>query len=492
MLLVFRRALVAALTLPALAMMSAPPSSASALATAAFTQLAPTRVVDTRIGLGATKGPLANATRVRVPLRELHGIAASATAVALNVTIVNATQPGFVSLWGGPADSLPTVSTVNAARAGQTVANMAVITLSEDGTANLFTNAGGDILIDVAGFWSPATSAKAGRYNAIKPVRALDTRDTDRLAAGGTATVKVVGIAGIPADASAVVITVTATQAEGAGYVTAYPSGIAVPDTSTLNVPATGATVPNQAIVPIGADGTISLYSTMATDLIVDAAGWFSGAASDASADGLFVPISAVRLADSRLVSDTPPLGADLPEEIAVRGGDMPTTGVSAVALNVTLIATLDDGFATISPSGASVPNTSNLNFHRGDTVAGASLARIGANRTVTVTSSSSADVIVDAVGYFTGDPAPNEHVHPTACRDLAIYVEFVSGPSDYYARLRDRTGRNPDVTVDSGFTSAELAPNCAYMLTTRLYGDGRRVVTRFSLTGRKMSSLPP
>ena len=83
-------------------------------------------------------------------------------------------------------------------------------------------------------------------------------------------------VRGVPASGvGAVVVNVTATAPTSASYVTVFPSGTPRPTASNLNfVP--GQTIPNLAVVKVGALGQISLYNYDGdTDLIVDIVGWF-------------------------------------------------------------------------------------------------------------------------------------------------------------------------------------------------------------------------
>ena len=83
---------------------------------------------------------------------------------------------------------------------------------------------------------------------------------------------------GVPATGvAAVLLNVTATGADGPGFVTVFPGGAAVPLASNLNVSGAGQTIPNLALGSLGTGGTIGLYSLSGTDLVVDVAGWFSG-----------------------------------------------------------------------------------------------------------------------------------------------------------------------------------------------------------------------
>jgi hypothetical protein len=89
--------------------------------------------------------------------------------------------------------------------------------------------------------------------------------------------VAVVGRAGVPADAAAVIVTVTVTGAAGNGFVTLYRCGDARPNTSTLNVGA-GATTANSAIVAVGDSGSICVFTAATTHVIIDVNGWFVAA----------------------------------------------------------------------------------------------------------------------------------------------------------------------------------------------------------------------
>ena len=66
--------------------------------------------------------------------------------------------------------------------------------------------------------------------------------------AGATFELQVTGVAGVPSNASAVVLNLTSAGAVGTGFLTAYPCGEARPNASNLNY-GLGAPVANSAIV---------------------------------------------------------------------------------------------------------------------------------------------------------------------------------------------------------------------------------------------------
>ena len=85
------------------------------------------------------------------------------------------------------------------------------------------------------------------------------------IAAGGTLSVNVTGgTSGVPADAQAVLVSVTTIHAAGGtgyGNLRVFPAGSPVPDSSNINYVSTTSDVANFAIVQVGTGGQISLYS---------------------------------------------------------------------------------------------------------------------------------------------------------------------------------------------------------------------------------------
>ncbi|HRE01455.1 MAG TPA: hypothetical protein PLV68_09150, partial [Ilumatobacteraceae bacterium] len=145
----------------------------------------------------------------------------------------------------------------------------------------------------------PVTSSgvddRASLFTPITPRRLIDTRigfGTAQAPIGVGCTVQI--DPGVPDDTTAVVINVTTVDPDLNGYLTAYPCGTAMPLASI--VPAlTGRIVPGSAIVPVGADGTVCIYSMRATELVVDLTGYYR------ASEGVgFEPLVTERRFDSR------------------------------------------------------------------------------------------------------------------------------------------------------------------------------------------------
>ena len=95
---------------------------------------------------------------------------------------------------------------------------------------------------------------------------------------GQTLSLPVLGRAGVPTSGVAyVVLNLTATDATAAGFVSAWPGGTPRPMTSVINLSDVGQTRANAVFAPVGADGTIQLFSQSGTDLVVDVTGWLAG-----------------------------------------------------------------------------------------------------------------------------------------------------------------------------------------------------------------------
>lgn len=376
-----------------------------------FVALAPARILDTRTGLGGSYRLGAGHT-ITLQVTGAGGVPAAATAVALNLTADNTGGAGFVSAW--PAGlAQPTVSNVNVTGAGQSVANLAVVALPANGQVAMFSYGATDLIADVAGYFVASPSAKDGRFVGQVPRRVLDTRGGNPLPADGTVDVPVAGHAGVPpTGASAVVLTVTGTEAGGAGYVTAWPTGADRPTASVLNLPGAGATVANLVVVPLGAGGHVSLYSYSGGHLLADVAGYVTDGSAPNSAIGLFVPLTPERVLDSRIgLGFACRVGAGRSFDLTLANtAGIPASGVGAVLTNLTVTEPDGAGFVTGWPALTTRPTASNVNVNgAGQTVAAAAVTTVGQGGSVSLYSYSSAHVLADVAGYFLGSPVASD-----------------------------------------------------------------------------------
>ena len=357
----------------------------------------PVRALDTR-----ETGRCVGSEGQTIQLSARNSVPASTAAVALNVTVTNPTAPGHLTIWpaGQPR---PTASNLNFV-AGQTIANMVTATLGRAGSINVSSSQGcPDVIIDIAGRYRSG-SAGTGGYVGLTPRRVLDTRADGPCVGSGSRALPIAGFAGVPADASSVVLNVTATEPTAAGYLTAWPSGRTRPTASNLNFVA-GQTIANMVTVRLGDRGTIDLFANQGCPhVIVDVAGYYRGGSPIA---GGFVGLSPIRGLDTRVAG--PCVGASVRTvTLAGRFGVPQSTnpglaGASAVVLNVTATGASAPGFLTVWPAGQSRPTASNLNFFADQTIANMVIVKLGAGGAISVmTNQGCPDVIIDIAGYVT------------------------------------------------------------------------------------------
>ncbi len=137
----------------------------------------PTRIVDTREPglnpLGGTTRPDPGWT-FEVPVGSQPAIGrADVGAVVLNTSMAGALSNGYVSV--GTAGAIapgqrPSTSTMNVVRPGQIVGSHAIVPVSQRGFS-MFTQGGGDLIADLAGYFlgSPSAPAFGGPLNSSPP-----------------------------------------------------------------------------------------------------------------------------------------------------------------------------------------------------------------------------------------------------------------------------------------------------------------------------------
>jgi hypothetical protein len=240
----------------------------------------PTRLVDTRVGLGGAI-VLAGTTRSIALPEVLPGIAPRA--VTINVTAVGPAGAGFLTVFSGGCGLRKVTGTSNVNyRAGQVVANY-VIQKESNGIC-LYSSATTHVLVDLNATFQPLPTGST--FKAVQPTRVVDTRPTGtallhggvysaRLRPNVPLTVPVVTAAGLPANTDAVLLNTTVVRPFAAGYLTAYPCGTTPPNASNLNFVA-GQIIPNLVDAKIGTGGAICIVSSAQTDVLLDLTGYYS------------------------------------------------------------------------------------------------------------------------------------------------------------------------------------------------------------------------
>ncbi|GGT22459.1 MULTISPECIES: hypothetical protein [Streptomyces] len=367
-----------------------------------FVPMGPSRFLDTRDGTGAPRQRVGPGGVVSLQVAGVKGVPASrVTAVVMNVTAVDPTESGHVTVYPN-GQAAPQSSNLNFTP-GRIVPNLVTVPVV-NGKVDLRNSAGTvDLIADVSGYYTDKAGVGSA-LNPITPSRFLDTRDgtgapRQRVGPGGVVTLQVAGVAAVPAKGvTAVVMNVTAVEPTESGHVTVYPNGQAAPQSSNLNF-TPGQVVPNLVTVPV-VNGKVDLRNSAGSvDLIADVTGYYAAAGAAFSAAG------PVRLLDTRdgTGARSGAVGPGGLVSVRVSGvAGVPAQGVKAVVLNVTATNPTEAGHLVVHPHGTGRPSVSNLNYTPGSTVANLVVVPVVDGRVTFWNNTGSVDVVADLNGYFT------------------------------------------------------------------------------------------
>jgi hypothetical protein len=255
------------------------------------------------------------------------------------------------------------------------------------------------------GYWSPSG---AGFLTAIDPAngRVFDTRSNvgttgGKIGPGATRSVQISGQGGVPGGATGVVMNVTATNGTTGGFLTIHDTAQA-PDASNVNF-RVNTNVPNLVFAKLDGTGKVNVTNALGqTDVIFDVAGYFTATGSEIH------PVGPGRIFDTRV-----PIGQLFAGKVAANGiaevgingaaGVLPTDGVGAILANVTVNEPAAGGFLTAYPKSLVTPNSSNVNFAPGQTVANLALVKVSDEGKVQVKNDSlgGSNVIIDVFAWF-------------------------------------------------------------------------------------------
>jgi hypothetical protein len=232
---------------------------------AGFNAVGPTRVLDTRTGLGgARRLPAGGSAQV-----DLSWLPAGTSAVALNVTSDAASSAGFATVFPC-ASKRPSTSTINFV-AGDTRPNNTIVGLG-GGRVCIYSMASTEIIVDLVGYFG----ATGLSYVPTTPTRLLDTREP----VGSAALAPSAAVRYRPATASlgtysaaSAAVNVTAVGHRLGGFVTTYDC-ITRTTTSAVNA-VVGQVNANGAIVPLGNGLDSCLFTQSGGHLVVDLNGWW-------------------------------------------------------------------------------------------------------------------------------------------------------------------------------------------------------------------------
>jgi hypothetical protein len=275
----------------------------------------------------------------------------------------------------------------------------------------------------------------SGPYSPLTPIRVCDTRagnpsgltgpaaqcNGSPVGANDSKELHLAGAFGVPADATAVTVSVTVVNPKGPGYLTVFPGGAARPFAASLNY-AQGGIVGNLVDVGTGVGGEVTLYSSAASDLVVDLEGYTAPTAAAGPGAGLFNALaSPARLCDTRAGNPSnlsggdaqcngtsgagAPLSSGGTRTVQVTGNNGVPAGATAVVMNVTAVGPTATGYLTVFPAGSTRPLAASVDYSSGQTTGSRVIVPLsttgGTPGQIQIFSNQATDVVVDISGYF-------------------------------------------------------------------------------------------
>ncbi|GIF69509.1 hypothetical protein Ais01nite_75440 [Asanoa ishikariensis] len=362
---------------------------------AAFTAVAPQRVLSTKAGIGVPRTtPLNPHEELELPL---PAPAATADAVVLNVTVTNPTANGYLKVY---TNAEPTASNINFS-ANQTIPNLVTVRVA-NGRVKIKNGSSGTVhvLADLAGYYGNEGQGLTSNT----PARVLDTRSavgvpgTTPVDPNGRVTVDLASR--VPVGTTAVLLNVAVTKPTAGGHLTAFPPGSAVPTTSNLNF-VTGQTANNMVIAPV-VDRKISFaYGGSGTvHVLADLSGYFAPGIADT-----YLPFQPNRVLDTR--ESLNPIGPGQAIFIHAYNNDcyllecQPTAAVA----NLTVTGAQSPGYLTVYPEGQPRPTASVINFGVNETIANQITVGLAPGFMVYNSSAKSVNIVVDMAGFYLAPP---------------------------------------------------------------------------------------
>ena len=282
-----------------------------------------------------------------------------------------------------------------------------------------------DFTVSVVGGGAP----NAVQFVPVTPCRVVDTRNKNGpfggpAITGGTYRDFAIpqGACSIPTTATGYSLNVTVVPPQGGslGYLTIWPTGETQPLVSTLNS-LDGRIKANAAIVPAGAGGSVRVYASNTTQVVLDINGYFAPVSGSTLA---FYALTPCRVLDTR--NKNGDLGG--PYLMAKQERDFPVlesacqipSSAQAYSMNFTVVPVGGQplGYLTVWPQGSQKPVVSTLNNLTATIVANAAMVPAGTGGGIATYADQNTQLVADINGYFAAPGPGGLSLYPAApCR---------------------------------------------------------------------------
>jgi hypothetical protein len=412
------------------------------------TALSPVRVCDTRGGNpsnltgtalqcshGTFGSPVVAGRVLSFRVTGAFGVPhAGVTAVILNITSTDSVSAGTMTAF--PSNrGLPFTPSLFY-QPGRNSSSIAQVATGPGGSVSLSATSQTDVLVDLEGYVSAASSDTAGQYHPFatgttrceessvssEPVSSRCGSSPGKeiqLAPGTPGTTPLAPPEGVATPgATAALLSLAVEHPAATGYVSAYPTGREPGVVSEVSL-TTGQPASNQILVPTDSSGAVTFYASEPTTIVVHVLGYFSGLGVTRGTD--YTPeIAPVRICDTRGTNPSAlrapytqcnpgtqngpntPLGPGSTRTIKVAGLGYVPIGARAVALTVTALPAAAPGYLSIDPESTASPRRDIAYTAELPTIGGlvANLSPDGTLRVENV-GHGPANLVIDLVGWY-------------------------------------------------------------------------------------------
>lgn len=343
-----------------------------------FTPISVTKVLDRSIGGGQ---------RIVVDVTGVAGVPETGVgAVAVNVSVLNATRTGYLSV----TPSTTTRRTVELA-AGEPASNLAVIPVGSDGKIRFYNSSGtSSVEAYLVGWYAKATVSPPASH--FKPKAATGLLDKV-IGANKTIRLDVTGVGGVPSsNVRAVALNISGVDPTKRGFISVGPEATSLRRAVELSA---GESASHVVIVRVGSQGSVRIHNGPgSTRVVVQVVGWYGTAGT--TTGSTFRSVT-----PAGLFSGSVPAGTTKRIDVTGRGG-VPSSGVTAVVLNVAGTNPTVKTFLSLMPEAT--PTRRILSLNPGERASGLVIVPVGSLGSIRLRNKNgTAGVVVTVVGYYTG-----------------------------------------------------------------------------------------
>jgi hypothetical protein len=340
----------------------------------------------------------------------------------------------------------------------------AVVPAGTNGAVCFFVTHDTELVLDINGYFVPATTPAALAFYPVTPCRLVDTR----LATGALGGPALVGNTtrsfpllaspcNVPATAQAYSLNYTAVPKARLGFLTTWATGKPQPLVSTLNAP-TGVITANASIVSAGTNGAVSVLATDDSDLVIDVNGYFAPPGPGGAA---LYTLSPCRVLDTRNPAGSPPISGTYSVNVAASGCAVPASA-QAYVLNATVVPPGQLSFLTLWPQSAVQPLVSTLNAVDGAVTSNMALVPT-TNGSVNAFALDPAHLVLDISGYFAPPASLPRSPGAASFRTISQDGEYVTTDLTFSAILAgagiQRDSRLTEDAIDVCCNLRSLSP---------------------------------